>query len=83
MKVDVELVVVMFLVGIVVGMFVFDGIDKHTDGLLDKCWRAELSEANVIWQDSNPFCMVKVDVNGEDKLFTAKEYNSYIDLVGK
>jgi len=81
MKIEFGWALVMFFGGVLIGMIILGSLDKYTDGLLDKCWKAELSEANVIWQDSNPFCMVKVDVNGEDKLFTAKEYNSYVDLI--
>jgi len=83
MKIDFGWALVTLVAGIIVGMILFECIDSYNDNLVDNCWKAELSDANVIWQDSTPFCMVKVGVNGEDKLFTAKEYKIYSDLVNQ
>ena len=65
-----------FLIGIVIGVIIFGNMSKPVYA----CVNAGQAGATMTWIKDEPFCLVHVNLNGEDRTITAE---NYVDMMEK
>lgn len=66
------IMVTVFLFGMIIGTVI--------DTRLTRCWQAALHNAPVVWEEYTPFCKVRIEVDGNSKLLTVKDYKKIMDI---